>query len=40
MNARIAGLDIGGANLKVSAPDGRAACLAFELWRAPERLSI
>jgi probable H4MPT-linked C1 transfer pathway protein len=39
VKTRVAGLDVGGANVKVSAPDGAAACRPFELWRAPERLS-
>ncbi len=35
----IVGLDIGGANLKAATNDGRAAAMAFPLWKTPERLA-
>lgn len=34
----ILGLDIGGANLKVATPDGRAVSVPFPLWKQPDRL--
>ena len=34
----VAGLDIGGANLKAATSDGAAVDRAFALWRTPERL--
>jgi probable H4MPT-linked C1 transfer pathway protein len=33
------GLDIGGANLKAATSDGRAAAVAFPLWKFPEKLA-
>jgi hypothetical protein len=35
----ILGLDIGGANLKAATSDGRAAAMAFPLWKSPEKLA-
>lgn len=32
------GLDVGGANLKAAAADGRAASVPFALWKHPDRL--
>jgi hypothetical protein len=39
MTPTILGLDIGGANLKAAATDGRAASVAFPLWKQPEKLA-
>ncbi len=41
MNAQtILGLDIGGANLKLSTPDGIARSVSFALWKEPHNLPI
>lgn len=37
--ARFLGLDIGGANLKISDGDRHATSVAFPLWKVPERLA-
>jgi probable H4MPT-linked C1 transfer pathway protein len=34
----VLGLDIGGANLKAAAPDGRAVSVPFALWKQPDTL--
>lgn len=36
--ARFLGLDIGGANLKISDGEGQAKSVAFPLWKTPQRL--
>ena len=38
MTPRILGLDVGGANLKAAAADGRAVSVPFPLWKQPDRL--
>ena len=36
---RVLGLDIGGANIKAATESAAAMSVAFEIWRAPERLA-
>ncbi len=37
--ARFLGLDVGGANLKISDGESRAVSVAFPLWKSPECLA-